>query len=243
MVEHEQNDEIAAFVMNRYLSASQVDPRVEYSILAATHYFSGDAISVAKTPEGGLNIMVLDAMGHGLPAAINVLPAIQSFYALSQRAVNIEDLVAEMNNVVCEFSPTGHFLAATILSLDSNASRIIGWIGGAPKVYISIEGEIQSYGSQNFSLGVLPSSKQQFEFFKSPRTDKSMLVTCTDGVIESSGTDGEELGDKWILNIVQKCGNNLDKSLFNKLWKESLGVNTPHDDASVLIIRQSANIS
>jgi PAS domain S-box-containing protein len=242
MVEHEQNDEMAATVMNRYLSASEEDPRVEYTILSASDYFSGDAISVARTPDGGMNAMVLDAMGHGLPAAINVLPAIQSFYALSKKGVLIEDLVTELNNIVCEFSPTGCFLAATILNLDTTASKMSGWIGGAPDLFISGDGAIQSYGSKNFSLGVLPSSKQSFEFFSSTWTEKSILVACTDGVIESKGKDGEDLGEKWILNIVQKFGNRLDKSLFNNLWKESLGSNTPHDDASVLIIRQSANV-
>ena len=66
-----------------------------------------------------------------------------------------------------------------------------------------------------------------------------MLVACTDGVIESSGSDGEALGEPWLLDIVQKYGNTLDKSLFNKIWKESLGGNDPHDDASILIIKQS----
>jgi PAS domain S-box-containing protein len=243
MVDHEQNDEIAATVMNRYLSASHEDPRVEYSILSATNYFSGDAISVARTPDGSLNVMVLDAMGHGLPAAINVLPAIQSFYALSKKGVKIEDLVSELNNIVCEFSPTGHFLAATLLNLDATASRLSGWIGGSPDLFISSEGEIQRYGSKNFSLGVLPSGNNQFEFFNAPWSEKSMLITCTDGVIESRGKDGEDLGDTWIFNIVQQYGNSLDKTLFNKLWKESLGANTPHDDASVLIIKQSASLN
>ena len=238
MVEHEENDELAALVMNRYLAASQNDPRVEYSILAATHHFSGDAISVAKTADGGLYVMVLDAMGHGLPAAINVLPAIQTFYALSKKGVAIEELVAEINDIVCEFSPTGHFLAATILHLNAAASRVSGWIGGAPNVIINCDGDIQSFNSTNLSLGVLPSAVHEFEFFNSPWSENSMLVTCTDGVIESCGKDGNDLGTQWLQDIVQKYGNTLDKHLFNKLWQESLEGNTPHDDASILIIRQ-----
>ncbi len=239
MVEHEEDNELAAFVMNRNLRASQEDPRVEYSILAASHHFSGDAISVAKTPDGGLNVMVLDAMGHGLPAAINALPAIQSFYALSKRGIPLKELVSELNDIVCEFSPTGHFLAATILNLNNTASVVSGWVGGAPNVILSNEGKMESFCSKNFSLGVLPSNKLQLEFFQTSWTEKSMLVTCTDGVTESNGKNDEALGEQWILDIVQKYGNTLDKSLFDKMWKQSLGGNTPHDDASVLIIKQS----
>jgi PAS domain S-box-containing protein len=239
MVEQEEANELAALVMNRYLSASQKDPRVEYSILSASHHFSGDAVSLAKTPDGGLNVMLLDAMGHGLPAAINVLPAIHSFYALSKRGVPLENLVSELNDIVCEFSPTGHFLAATFLNLNNSATALSGWIGGTPTVLIKSDDEINSFNSKNFSLGVLPSNKLELEFFKTPWSEKSLLVTCTDGVIESTSKEGEELGEQWINDIVQRYGNTLDNTLFDKLWKESLGCNKPHDDATVLIIRQS----
>jgi DNA-binding response OmpR family regulator len=238
-LKQEEDNELAALVMNRYLSASQDDPRVEFSILSATQHFSGDAVTVAKTPDGGLNVMLLDAMGHGLPAAINVMPAIQSFYALSKKGMPLEMLVSELNNIVCEFSPTGHFLAATILNLDSTASILSGWIGGAPNVLINNPGGIQCYASKNLSLGVQPTSKLRFEFFNAPWSENSMLVTCTDGVIESTGSNGTVLGEQWILDIVEQYGNILDKSLFDQLWKASLGDHTPQDDASILIIKQS----
>lgn len=239
MVEHEEDDELAAYVMDQYLSASQNDLRVEFSILSATYHFSGDAISVAKTSDGGLNVMMLDAMGHGLPAAINVLPAIQAFYSMSKKGLAFDVLIPEINDIVCKLSPRGHFLAGTFIQLDSTSSNLKGWIGGTPKVLINCEGEIHSFKSNNFSLGVLPSSDLNFEYFNSPWSEKSMLVTCTDGVLESQGKDGNDLGNNWLESVIQQYGNSLNRSLFDKLWKESLGENTPHDDASVLIIRQS----
>ncbi len=235
---HEEEDELAAYVMGRYLDASQNDPRVEYSILSASHHFSGDAISVAQTPDGGLNVMMVDAMGHGLPAAINVLPAIQAFYAMSKKGMPLNILVPEINDKVRELSPPGRFLAGTFLHLNPLNSELTGWLGGTPKVYIHCAGEIQSFGSQNLSLGVLPSSKLDFEFFRSPWSERSMLFTCTDGVLESQGADGNDLGENWVYDVLQKYGNTLNKILFDQVWKESLSGNKPHDDASALIINQ-----
>jgi len=235
---HEEEDELAAYVMDRYLNASQPDPRVEFSILSATHHFSGDAISVAKTPDGGLNVMMVDAMGHGLPAAINALPAIQAFYAMSKKGMPLKVLVPEINDKVRELSPPGRFLAGTFLHLNPANSELAGWIGGTPKIYLHCAGEIQSFSSSNLSLGIRPSNKLDFEFFSAPWSDKSMLVTCTDGVLESQGDDGNDLGEQWICNVIQKYGTTLNKALFDRDWKESLDGNQPHDDASVLIINQ-----
>lgn len=235
---HEEDDELAAYVMERYLNASYNDPRVEYSILSASHNFSGDAISVAKTPDGGLNVMMLDAMGHGLPAAINVLPAIQAFYSMSRKGMPLEPLVSEINDKVRELSQLGRFLAATFLHLNRSNSNLTGWIGGTPKVYLRSGTETLSFSSRNLSLGVLQSSQVDFEFFNAPWSNNSVLLTCTDGVFESQGTDGNDLGEYWVSNVIKNYGNTLDKALFNKLWKESLAGNKPNDDASVLIINQ-----
>ena len=238
---HEKEDKLAAYVMSRYLNSSHADPRVEYSIRSTSNHFSGDAISVAQTPDGGLNVMMVDAMGHGLSAAINSLPAIQAFYAVSKKGIPLEALVPEINDKVRELTPPGHFLASTFLHLDANASRLTGWIGGTPKVCLHGAGDVQYFSSSNLPLGILPSSHSNFDFFSVPWSDKAMLVTCTDGVLESKGLDGNDLGENWLCEVIRKYGNSLNKTLFDKAWKESLGDNKPHDDASILIINQALN--
>jgi serine phosphatase RsbU (regulator of sigma subunit) len=236
----EEEDELAAYVMERYLNASQSDARVEYSVLSATSLFSGDVVSVAKTPDGGLNVMMLDAMGHGLPAAINVLPAIQAFYSMSKKEIALKNLIYEINDKVRELSPPGRFLAGTFLHLDASGSRLSGWIGGTPKVYVYSEEGILSFSSSNLSLGVVASNKLDFEFFEVPWSENSTLVTCTDGVTESQGADGKDLGENWVAETTRKYGNHLTKAIFDKEWKASLGNNKPHDDASILIVNQTA---
>jgi DNA-binding response OmpR family regulator len=234
---HEAEDELAAYVIGRYLAASQNDPRVEYSILSASHHFSGDVISVAKTPDGGLNIMMVDATGHGLPAAISALPAIQAFFSMSKKGIPLQGLVREINDKVRELFPTGRFLAGTFLHLNAHNSELTGWIGGTPKIYLDSDGEVISFSSKNLPLGIRPSDKLEPEFFSAPWSDKSLLVTCTDGVLESVGADGAELGEEWIRRVIKLYGNALDKAVFDRVWQESLAGNKPHDDASVLIVR------
>ena len=238
MKEREEEDALAAYVMGRYLDSSHKDPRVEFSILSASHHFSGDAISVARTPDGGLTVMMLDAMGHGLAAAISVLPAIQLFYAMSKKGLPLETLIPELNDKIHELSPPGHFLSGTLLHLNPESSQITGWIGGTPKVYLHFAGDIQMFGSSNLPLGIRPSAKLDFHYFNAPWHSHSMLLTCTDGVLEAKGTDGRELGEAWLRSVIEEYGHALDEALFRRVWEESMGGNKPNDDASVLIISQ-----
>jgi DNA-binding response OmpR family regulator len=237
VAEREEEDELAAYVMDRYLNASQSDRRIEYSILSASHHFSGDAICVAQTPNG-VNVMMVDAMGHGLPAAINVLPAIQAFYAMSKKGMPLDILVPEINDKVRELSPPGRFLAGTFLHLNQLNSELTGWIGGTPKIYIHCEGKVETFSSENMSLGILPSNKLDFAYFDTPWSAQSVLVTCTDGVTESQGADGNDLGEQWVSDIINNYGGKLNKTIFDRIWKESLAGNKPHDDASLLIVNQ-----
>lgn len=236
---HEEEDALAAYVIGHYVNSSYEDARVEYSILSASNHFSGDAISVTKAPDGGLNVMMLDAMGHGLSAAINVLPAIQAFYAMSKKGMPLEAIIPDINDKIHELSPPGHFLAGTLLHLDPLNSRLTGWIGGTPKVHLKNVGELLVFKSSNLSLGILPSTKLDFEFFSAPWSAQSILVTCTDGVLESQGQDGKALGEDWVYGVVQKYGNSLNRNLFGKILEGQLGGNKPHDDASILIINQT----
>jgi CheY-like chemotaxis protein len=236
--EQEKEAELASLIMNHYLDKSRSDPRVEYSVVSASPSFCGDAISVIPTPDGGLSVMMLDAMGHGLHAAINLMPAITAFIAMSKKGLSLETIVAEINDKVLEYSIPGNFLAGTFLHLDPTATQLTAWIGGTPKVYLNNEGETQTFSSNNLPLGILPASELDFQYISLPWSERSVLLTCTDGVFESQGAGGEHLGEDWVQGVVQKYGNALSKATFAQVWQESLGANSPNDDAAVLIISQ-----
>jgi len=74
---HDHTEEelrIGSDIMSRITAAYGTgDPGVRIMISPATHY-SGDLILTARTPDGHLHILLADAVGHGLIAAMNLLP-------------------------------------------------------------------------------------------------------------------------------------------------------------------------
>ena len=54
-------------------------PNIKY-MLSPLSVFNGDLLLAARTPSGGMNILLGDATGHGLPAAIGAVPISDIFY-------------------------------------------------------------------------------------------------------------------------------------------------------------------
>lgn len=111
------------------------DPQFEY-YLSPAESLSGDLIAAARTPGQALHLMLADGIGHGLTAALNVLPLTQPFYTMTEKGYAISDILIEMNNKVRQVLPVGRFVALVLISIDESAGCIEVWNGGMPSVQV-----------------------------------------------------------------------------------------------------------
>jgi len=63
-----------------------------------------------------VHVLLADAVGHGLTAAINVLPLCQSFYDLTGKGFSLEEISVELNSLVNKFMPVDRFVSAVLVS-------------------------------------------------------------------------------------------------------------------------------
>ena len=59
--------------------------------------FCGDLIMSAPRPSGGVNILIGDFEGRGLPAAVAALPVAEVFYGMTEKGFGLSDIVEEIN--------------------------------------------------------------------------------------------------------------------------------------------------
>ena len=69
---------------------------IRHSVTPATQ-FSGDMILAARSPRGKLYATLADATGHGLAAAVSVLPMVQEFYRLVELDHPLISMVESIN--------------------------------------------------------------------------------------------------------------------------------------------------
>jgi PAS domain S-box-containing protein len=134
--ESEREQELAMSIMERQIRSDWLhDKAVQYAVMPARN-FSGDVVAVARAPDGALYAMLADATGHGLAAAVSVLPALGAFYRGAARNLRLEVLVTELNDMLCGLLPPGHFVASALVRLEAARPEGRIWVGGVPDVLL-----------------------------------------------------------------------------------------------------------
>jgi len=159
--------------------------------------FSGDMIVSMRSLSQRHYCFVADATGHGLPAAITLMPAVETFYRMSRQGYALGTLAAELNSRLQESLPRGRFLAATLVMVEPHTHRVEIWNGGSPPAYLLAPDERrvhQRFPARHPPLGMLP--REDFDSRTESTTFQAQhaVVACTDGIVEAEAPDGRMFG-------------------------------------------------
>ncbi|OLQ95039.1 two-component system sensor histidine kinase/response regulator [Vibrio ponticus] len=167
--------------------------------------FNGDLIVVANRPHGGVYVMIADATGHGLPAAISAIPATRAFFSMAVKGFSLGDIVSEINDVLERFLPSGMMLAASFFEVRASGFEVSWWGGGLPDAYIlDHDGSIlRRLESKHMPLGVLSNKEFEANLVHLNLEPNQRIVAYTDGVIEAVNADGELFGQERLERVLQ----------------------------------------
>lgn len=187
---------LARYVMGNLIRGIQADPEMfQHWLLPATE-FSGDVISARMTEGGRFHVLLADAAGHGLSAALCVMPVSEVFYAMTDKGFPVGSIARELNQKMHGLLPRDRFVAATLASIDPANRTIEIWNGGGPTaVFLSEDGcLLKSWKSLHLPIGVL-SDTQFDEKTACFRWDKAgQLYLYSDGLIDARDQHGTSFG-------------------------------------------------
>ena len=242
----EEEKRVARHLMEQMVNADRLaDPQLQYWIDPAES-LSGDLIAAARTPGHVLYVMLADGIGHGLTAALNVLPLTQPFYTMTEKGFSPPEILSEMNRKVRQVLPIGRFVSLAMVAIDSAMGTLEVWNGGMPELLLlNAQGErVTSWKSRFLPVGILPPDRFNgaTEHYRFAPGDH--LVMFSDGLVESHIGDGEQFG-------YERVVHGLRPSVAGAINLESLKVGlvefmqgaSHHDDVSVALISCSAGVS
>lgn len=236
--ESEREQELAMKIMERQIRSDWLhDKAVQYAVMPARN-FSGDVVAVARSNDGALYAMLADATGHGLAAAVSVLPALGAFYRGAARNLPLAGLVTELNDLLCGLLPPGHFVASALVRLE--ASRPSGeiWVGGVPDVLqVSEDGQVrQRFPSRQLPLGILPSAEAAVVCEAFTWDGPGQIVLCSDGLTEAENQAGEPFGHEGLVRALAGGGRASRLGLLRQALTRHLAGQPAGDDVSVLLL-------
>lgn len=235
--EAEDEQRIADGLMKRLIHAEGLnDKRLKYWV-SPTRRFSGDLVAATRSRSNDLYVILADATGHGLPAALNLLPLTQVFYGMAEKGFSVSHIAAEMNNKISLLTPSDRFVAAVIACINSRDQLIEVWNGGNPSpAFATDDGRIaHRFASRHLPLGIL--SQDQFD----PQTElyhwdtAGHLVMCSDGLLEAENSAGKPFGEERFLELLKLITGKQRFISLVAAVQEHLGNASAHDDVSLVM--------
>lgn len=233
----EEERELVSELMKRMMRPDlMVDKQVRFWLEPAD-MVSGDLVAFRRARNGKLYVMLADSTGHGLPAALNLLPVNHIFYSMADKCFPVAQIVEEMNWAVKVQSPADRFVSAFVACIDTHNHVIETWNGGIPAaMLINHAGEIcNSLASNNLPLGIMDRTlvaRTKIFQWNCP----SQLVVYSDGVVEAENENGVAWGEHNIKRIIEETPM---ERRFDALTSELhgyLGAQRAFDDMTLLMI-------
>ncbi|MGJ8682687.1 SpoIIE family protein phosphatase [Paraglaciecola sp.] len=194
--EKEDEEQLARHVYEHMVNQEFNADHFVHSLLKSSSAFNGDTFIVCKAPTGNICMILLDATGHGLAAAISILPVASLFQSLVARGLELSSILFELNYKLGTSIPDDRFVAAIAIEFDASNSRLNIWNGGMPEVLMMdnkgvLVGESRS---TNLPLGILDkddfdASVQSYEVSRGGH-----LVFCSDGLLEQENAEKQDYG-------------------------------------------------
>jgi sigma-B regulation protein RsbU (phosphoserine phosphatase) len=202
----------------------------------------GDYFDFFKIPNGKLGVVVADAAGHGIGAAME-MTATRAFlhYGLVTFG-NLAQLIRGINrHVTRDSSQTSRFVSLFFLEIDPHKKEL-SWIraGHEPGLlYDPIANQFTELSGEGMALGVVadyPYGVQTLQGW----SEGSVVVIATDGVHETRNPAGEMFGVQRLRQLIQQQAGDsaaaIQKAILSAL-NDYRGEGPQEDDLTIVVIK------
>lgn len=234
-----EEQRVAQHLMERIVNSAKLDDPMLDSWISPAEFLSGDLLAAARTPGDVLYVMLADGVGHGLTAALNVLPVTQPFYTMTEKGFSIAEIAREINSKVRQILPRDRFISAALVSVDMLTNRLEVWNGGIPKLHLlNAQGEVVLlFPSRHLPLGILPEMQFDSKTESFALQEPLRLVMCSDGLVEAEDHDRAPFGYPRLLQAVQQAPQGGEVEQVRQSVVDHLAGEPHHDDISLVIVR------
>jgi len=238
--EREAENTLAAEILEQIMQRPGLfDPRLRYWISSASS-FSGDILAATIAVNDRFYVLLADATGHGLAAAISALPLLTQFYDSAGAGVPLDRIIYRINTQLCAALPVGRFIAASFVCLDRQGSGSELWLGGMPAaLVVDADGRIvRTFAADNLPLGVdyLLQDAVTTTRLDCPYPNGAQLVFFSDGLVEAQNATGEAFGMERLSVALASAPGATRFDAVKDAVNQHLGTQLAHDDISLVFI-------
>ncbi len=188
-------------------------------------------------------VVIADAMGHGVSAALLMSNLQGALRVLSLEARSPAELVGRLNQWLCRNVATTKFISMVNLCLERTDSRetLLTYVnaGHCPPILARRDGSIERLDATGGVLGI----HEQFRYRERTTSlwSGDLVMLYTDGITEATNSLDEQFEDHRLTDFVQSHRKEDVDAILDKLRHEIdrfCGSSSRDDDLTVIVLRK-----
>jgi serine phosphatase RsbU (regulator of sigma subunit) len=202
----------------------------------------GDFYDFFELPEGRLGMVVGDATGHGMPAALVMATARSMIRAVSQTSDSPGEVLRRANDPLFMDIPPNMFVTCLYAILDPKSGRLLYANAGHDLPYLHRRnGDAEELRARGMPLGLMPG--MDYEEKETTLEAGEAALFYSDGLVEAHDPKGEMFGFPRLRALVAEHGEegSLGNVLLEKLYSFVGEGWEQEDDITLLTLRRSAS--
>ncbi len=203
----------------------------------------GDGFDYININDDTLGIAILDAVGHGLSAALQARDVITGLRMGAAGNIKIDQIMQRLNLVIHRSNLASRFASLFYCELEEYGHMVYSNAGHPPAIFFSGD-QVHLLQRGGMVLGPNPKARYYRGFAYLQPGD--ILVLYSDGITEVRNSEGQEYGIDRLIEHVRKIrdrsARDIIRSVYNAL-SEFAESTIPQDDQTILIIKRSSQIN
>jgi serine phosphatase RsbU (regulator of sigma subunit) len=204
----------------------------------------GDFYDFFELPSGRVGIVVGDATGKGVPAALVMASTRSMLRALAQTSESPGDVLRRVNDPLVTDIPPNMFVTCFYAIFDPKSGSLSYANAGHDLPYLNGSGnyDAEELRARGMPLGLMPG--MSYEEGEVTLGEDNCVLFYSDGLVEAHNSKGEMFGFPRLRALVAEHGE--DPSLGNFLLEELYSFVgegwEQEDDITLLTLRRSASL-
>jgi sigma-B regulation protein RsbU (phosphoserine phosphatase) len=198
----------------------------------------GDLLDFVRLADEHFGVLVADAAGNGVPAALLMTGFRALFRGLIKNDFTIRSVFRKANNQLLESTAEHQFVSAFYAGVDTSTRRLIYVNGGhVPPLLFRPGQPVRRLEMGGPVLGILPGASYHEDSVVLQPKD---IVACfSDGLSEAENADGEVFDARKIQQVVEANRDRTAREICDALQQEAsrfVGA-SPRDDLTICVLK------
>jgi len=201
----------------------------------------GDFYDIITLTDTTFDVVVADATGHGLPAALQVRDVFTGLRMGLSREYKLTETLARLNRIIHRSRLATKFVSLFLAEIEVGGTVLYSNAGHPPAILVRTDGAVEKLTTGGMILGPRPDATYAIDLVRLRPGD--VLTLYSDGITEARDTESdEEYSTDRLIRLLQSLHRETADAIVEGIFKSVADFSRttpPEDDQTVVVVKRT----